>query len=40
VFHLGEVGISDWEDGKTKKIIALAAMLSLVRRNIVEYLEM
>jgi hypothetical protein len=27
VFNLDEVGISDWEDRKTKKAIALAAML-------------
>jgi hypothetical protein len=27
VFHLDEVGISDWEDRITKKVIALAAML-------------
>jgi hypothetical protein len=26
VFNLGEVGISDWEDGKTNKVIALAPM--------------
>jgi hypothetical protein len=26
VFNLDEVGISDWEDRKTKKVIALAAM--------------
>jgi hypothetical protein len=40
VFHLDEVGISDWEDRKPKKGIALAARLSLVRRCIMEYLEM
>jgi hypothetical protein len=27
VFNLDEVGISDWEDRKTKKVIPLAAML-------------
>jgi hypothetical protein len=27
VFNLDEVGISDWEDRKTQKVIALAAML-------------
>jgi hypothetical protein len=26
VFNLDEVGISDWEDRKTKKVIALAAL--------------
>jgi hypothetical protein len=26
VFNLNKVGISDWEDRKTKKVIALAAM--------------
>jgi hypothetical protein len=28
VFNLGEVGISDWEDRKTKKVVLPAAMLS------------
>jgi hypothetical protein len=40
VFNLDEVGSSDWEDRETKKVIALAAMLTLVRRYIMEYLEM
>jgi hypothetical protein len=40
VFNLDKVGISDWEDHKTKKVVALAAMLRLVRRSIIKYLEM
>jgi hypothetical protein len=31
VFNLDEVGISDWEDGDTKRVIALAAMLGQIR---------
>jgi hypothetical protein len=38
VFNLDEVGISDWEDRKTKKVIA--SPRCLVKRYIMEYLEM
>jgi hypothetical protein len=33
VFHLDEVGISDWEDCKTKKVIDLAAIFSQTMRH-------
>jgi hypothetical protein len=38
VFHLDEVGISDWEGRKTKRVIAIAAMFAQI--IIMEYLEM
>jgi hypothetical protein len=40
VVNLDEVDTSDCEGRNTKIVIALAAMLSLVRRYIMEYLEM
>jgi hypothetical protein len=40
VFNLDEVGISDLDDRKTQKGIAFAAMPSMVRRYIMEYLQM
>jgi hypothetical protein len=35
VFNLDEIGISDWEDRETKKVITLAAMLRLTRHHAV-----
>jgi hypothetical protein len=37
MFNLDEVGISDWEDRKTKTVIVPPTML--VRRYIMKYLE-